>query len=822
LYIDAIFDKNREVVHVVERINGRRLYETYPIMWEAYYEDRSGEFTTIYNTKASKISARSKSKFNQALKALPRGTRLFEHDTNPVFDCLEKHYSNVEAPDLNIGFFDIETDFDPDRGFSPASDPFAMITAISIYISNLKKNITLVIPPPTLSYEEGKKIGDQFPDTYTMDSEEELLKTFLELIDDVDVLTGWNSEGYDIPYTINRIHQLLGRDYVRKMCLWDMLPNKREFEKYGKKQYTYDLVGRVHLDYLALYQKYTYHEMHSYKLNDIGEYEVNEQKISYEGSLDHLYKHDYYKFIEYNRQDVMLLVKIDDKLKFIEIANRVAHDNTVLLQTTMGAVAVTDQAIINESHRLGLVVPSRKPREVDEFEGMSTEEIAENIKNDYDAETAKSAVGAFVANPKKGLHDWIGATDINSLYPSVLRSLNMSPETVHGQLRLTYTNDLIRNRLKAQTGKRPSVTAAWEEVFLTLEVELIQKKDNITSLELVFEDGDVVRGTGAELYKLIYEQNRGKWALSANGTLFRQDREGIVPGLLARWYSERKQRQGHLRKFANVVDGSVEFDVTGHNIITWIDGDDRQPAKKESVYHFDFEELNRLKNNSTTEEISTFLHVWSLKVVDGFVMPTNMFLWKEAVEYWDKQQLVRKIGLNSLYGALLNKGSRFNDVRLGQSTTLTGRCITRHMACKTNEILDGEYDYKGRSIIYGDSVTGDSKIQTNKGEIAIEDLFNMIPAKARKEDGKEYALLAEDDDITTLGFNAYEDRITINKMNYVMRHKTSKQLYKITMEDSTSVTVTEDHSLMVDRAGFITEVKPTELEDDDYVITICE
>jgi DNA polymerase II len=108
------------------------------------------------------------------------------------------------------------------------------------------------------------------------------------------------------------------------------------------------------------------------------------------------------EFIEYNRQDCMLLEKLDKKLKFLDLANTLAHECTVLLQTTMGAVAVTEQAIINEAHKRGFIVPNRISRE----EGFSNQ-----------------AAGAYVAYPKKGIHEWIGSLDINSLYPSAIRAL---------------------------------------------------------------------------------------------------------------------------------------------------------------------------------------------------------------------------------------------------------------------------------------------------------------------------------------------------------------------------------------------------------------
>jgi DNA polymerase elongation subunit (family B) len=148
--------------------------------------------------------------------------------------------------------------------------------------------------------------------------------------------------------------------------------------------------------------------------------EVGESKTVYEGTLDQLYNNDFRKFIEYNRQDTALLNKLDKKLKFIDLANTIAHENTVLLQTTMGAVAVTEQAIVNEAHHRGMIVPSRPKR---------------------DEDANNQAAGAYVAYPKKGLHDWIGSMDINSLYPSVIRALNMGPETIVGQLRQDYTKE---------------------------------------------------------------------------------------------------------------------------------------------------------------------------------------------------------------------------------------------------------------------------------------------------------------------------------------------------------------------------------------------
>ena len=151
------------------------------------------------------------------------------------------------SPKLQTAFFDIEVDFDPDRGFSRPEDPFNPITAISVYLQWLEQLVTLVIPPKHMSFETAQEIASEFENTIVFHDEGEMLKTFLDLIDDADVLSGWNSEGFDIPYTINRITRVLSRDDTRRMCLWGQYPKKRMFERFGAEQETYDLVGRVHM-----------------------------------------------------------------------------------------------------------------------------------------------------------------------------------------------------------------------------------------------------------------------------------------------------------------------------------------------------------------------------------------------------------------------------------------------------------------------------------------------------------------------------------------------------------------------------------------------
>ena len=603
-YVDALWDRDKDIIKVVERNKkGEREFREFPARYVFYYGDGKGKQKSTFGDPVSRVVCKSWKDFLKEQK-INKHRGLYEADINPVYRLLEENYLGQDAPNLNVAFFDIEVDFDPERGYSSPEDPFTAITAITVHLQWLDSLITLALPPKTLTMEQAKEECKDFPNTYLFETEAEMLDTFLDLIKDADILSGWNSEGYDIPYTVNRVTRVLSKEDTRRFCLWDQYPKKRKFEKYGREQETYDLIGRQHLDSLELYRKYTYEERHTYRLDAIGEMEVGEKKTVYEGTLDQLYNNDFKTFIEYNRQDVALLDKLDQKLKFIDLANELAHANTVLLPTTMGAVAVTEQAIINEAHRRGYVVPNRVHREPG----------------------SAQAAGAYVAYPKKGLHDWIASMDLNSLYPSVIRALNMDPATVVGQLRQNHTESYLDEQ---QTLKKKSFAAAWEGKFGSLEYDYVMEQRKDIEIHIDWESGESDTLSAAEVYRLVFESNQ-PWMLSANGTIFTTEYEGIIPGLLKRWYAERKEMQG---KKTSAQDAGNKIETA----------------------------------------------------------------------FWDKRQLVKKINLNSLYGAILNPGCRFFDHRIGQSTTLTGRSIAKHMSAKVNEIITGEYDHVGKSIIYGDT-----------------------------------------------------------------------------------------------------------------------
>jgi DNA polymerase elongation subunit (family B) len=732
-YIDAINNRDKDTITVVERDErGVRRYQQYPINYTFYYPDPKGKYRSVYGDSLSKFTSRTRGEFQKEMK-LHSGKKLFESDINPVFRCLADNYLGKRAPKLHTCFFDIEVDFDPEKGFSPTNDPFNPVTAISVYLDWLDQLVTLCIPPRHMSAETAGEIAGQFENTFVFDNETDMFNTFFDLIEDADILTGWNSSGYDIPYMVNRVTRVMSKDDTRRFCLLNQLPVPRSYEKFDQVQETYDLVGRVHVDSLELYKKYQYESRHSYKLDFIGEMEVGENKTQYEGTLDQLYNKDWRKFLEYNRQDTMLVHKINAKLQFLELANQLAHENTVLFQTVMGSVAMIEMAVINEAHSRGLIVPNKIRKNDDEDESQ--------------------AAGAYVAQPKVGIHESIAAVDLNSLYPSTIRALNMAPETIIGQLRPTLTDQYIydkgqrlakeKRKNRGAEGDVEGETGAilWEGLFGSLEYTAVMNQERGTMITVDWERGGSDEASAAEIWKMIFDSNQ-PWMLSANGTIFTYETEGIIPGLLTKWYSERKALQKQLKAATD----------------------------------------------------------------------------KEEQEFLDKRQLVRKILLNSAYGALLNAHCRFYDKRIGQSTTLTGRQIVKHMSAHLNEAICGVYDHTGDSIIYNDtdSVVGTTLIRTNRGDFTIEELFNS--SQEFWQDGdKEYS---GDDQLMVMSYNSVIKQPYFGHIEYIYRHKVSKDLYEVEDSLGNTVTVTEDHSVMVERNGSLIELKPYQIESDDILISL--
>jgi DNA polymerase elongation subunit (family B) len=241
------------------------------------------------------------------------------------------------------------------------------------------------------------------------ESEIHLLKEFLAFWTNhiPDIITGWNSEFFDIPYICNRIKKLFGDDELKRLSPWGGVKD-REVYQMGRNHQIYEIQGIAALDYFDLYRKFTYSAQESYRLDHIAFVELGERK---EGNpfetFREWYTKDYQSFIEYNINDVELVDKLEDKMGLIELCLTMAYDAKVNYTDVLGSVRYWDIFIYNHLREKNIVIPpKRKSEKVEKFEG------------------------AYVKDPQVGMHNWVMSFDLNSLYPHLIMQYNISPETL--------------------------------------------------------------------------------------------------------------------------------------------------------------------------------------------------------------------------------------------------------------------------------------------------------------------------------------------------------------------------------------------------------
>jgi DNA polymerase elongation subunit (family B) len=354
-----------------------------------------------------------------------RGARNFiqEHgkiSNSPVYGMQQFAYAyiNEEYPErkfdvsqLNVFNFDIETV--SDDGFPNIRE--ANKEVLSIAIRQGDKSIVMATP-----HTNGDKYTpEEGVDFIECRNEIDLLYKFIDVwvALDPDIITGWNIEMFDIPYICNRIERKLSKEALKRLSPWGIVndrliptPQTRAAEESGGKvePNAKDIIGITILDYLGLYRKFTYSQQESYSLDNIGFVELNEKKLDYSEyeSLNELYKQNYQKFLDYNIKDVLLVERLDDKMKLIEQTCTIAYDAGVNLIDALTSVRMWDIIIHNFLMKKNIVVP---PKVVGDKENK--------------------VEGAYVKDPQVGMHNWVVSFDLNSLYPHLIMQYNISPET---------------------------------------------------------------------------------------------------------------------------------------------------------------------------------------------------------------------------------------------------------------------------------------------------------------------------------------------------------------------------------------------------------
>ncbi len=309
---------------------------------------------------------------------------------------------------INVGTIDIETDYD--TGFPHPNEASQSILAITFKSS--KSGLYRVWGYG--DFNESQALIK--PVRYVKCKDEvELLSQFLEFWSDPkntpDVITGWNTRFFDIPYIVNRMAKVLGIHEINKLSPWQLQLEHRKIVRRGSENDVYEIPGIQTLDYMELFQKfgYTYGPQESYALNHIAYVVLGEKKLSYEeeGSLKNLYKEDHQKYIDYNMKDVELVDRLEEKMGLITLALTIAYKGGVNYQDTFGVTAIWESIIYRKLNANKVVVP------------LSSEE-----------KPYRPFAGGYVKEPQVGRHEWIVSFDLNSLYPNLIVQYNMSPETL--------------------------------------------------------------------------------------------------------------------------------------------------------------------------------------------------------------------------------------------------------------------------------------------------------------------------------------------------------------------------------------------------------
>jgi DNA polymerase elongation subunit (family B) len=474
--------------------------------------------------------------------------------------------------------------------------------------------------------------------------EEDMLESFIDwwCRDYPDILTGWNVQFFDVEYLINRVRKLFGDKMARRLSPWKKL-TKRDAIVQHRKIVVQDIAGVAILDYLELYKKFSMGQQENYRLDTIASVELGERKLSYAeySTLGKLYTDNFDLYVKYNLQDVRLVQKLDARKKYLALVMDLAYTAKVNYVDCMKQVRLWDAMIYNELLKDGIVIPPRKDRTKSEK---------------YE--------GAYVKDVQTGNHAWVVSFDVNSLYPSLMRQWNISPDKLMPIEALqAKLEDVKRARPDVETWALPDkaqpelmhlpiaslskAQACWLYTALVQTIDVMQAIDVDTCLKR--EDWLKDAMAAARFLGLV---------VSPNKQTFKIDSQGFLPRILSRLYDERVKAKNKQIEYEKQLEALPPTDP----------------------------DIKRLK-----DEIDRY------KII----------------------QTVRKVGLNSAYGALGAAAFRYFDVRQAEAVTLSGKVVIQKVEHNVNNWLNTALGTTGVDYIIGSD--------TDSIYVRLEQLVAKVP-----------------------------------------------------------------------------------------------
>ena len=482
MYQNIYIDKKTETVHLWDDQKG---YVTFPLPRYAYRKKSGGRYRSVYGDELEKVT-----NFNR------NDPSIFEGDVPPETRVLIDAYEDSDEPSKGhrVVFFDIEVS--SEGGFPVIEEGDKELTAIALYDGATSKYTAFILD------KEGKLQDSETSDTIiqSFDNEESLISHFMNKWEEIQptIITGWNIDGFDVPYLYNRIKRVMGANFAKRLS-----PIQEcYYNKFSKRMV---VAGISCMDYIELYKKFSGKNEPSYTLGAIGKKVVNIDKITYTGSLNDLYRDDIQKYIEYNLNDVKIVVALDKKLQFIDLARRICHTGHVGYEQFGTSSRYLEGAILMYLRRQGRVAPNKPLEGREEYE-QRMEDGEEGFE------------GAYVKPPVPGRYDWVFDLDLTSMYPNIIISLNISPETKIAKVENWNAEDFVRGKLT--------------EVILGG-----QKYSAQDFSEMLIQNNLSVASNGA-----VYKLPKG------------EGQEGTIPSILIKWFNERKEMRKLAKKHADAKE----------------------------------------------------------------------------------------------------------------------------------------------------------------------------------------------------------------------------------------------------------------------------
>ena len=520
MYQNIFVSKKDNIIHLWDDKKG---YVTVPYRPYAYRKREGGMYRSIYGDELEKV-----------YKFSPKDPSLFESDVPAETRILIDAYEDSDEPSEGHRVVYLDIEVSTEGGFPNVEEADKEITAIAIYDSCTSKYTAFIL-------DKEHKLQDFVKENVEVRSftdEDSLLMHFLTKWEEIQptISTGWNSDNFDMPYLFRRMKNIVGPNNAKRLS-----PIQVAYINDWNKKVI--VAGVTHLDYMTLYKKLNIKQEASYALGAIGKKIVGMEKIAYKGSLDDLYKADINKYIEYNLNDVQIIVSLEKKLQFIELARAICHKGHVPYEWYEMSSRFIEGAILMYLRRKGQVAKNKSLDGRDEYETQMED-------NEQGFE------GAYVKAPTPGRYDWVFDLDLTSMYPNIIISLNLSPETKVAVInKIEYDNSYVEDRTKeiredyenlGDSAQKKTPFAQYLEQRLYAFNARLFAQDKIGKYHV----GSTVY-TNDEFKQLVTQSNL---SVASNGVMCKKDKTGVIPEILVKWFDERKDLRKLAKKHADLKE----------------------------------------------------------------------------------------------------------------------------------------------------------------------------------------------------------------------------------------------------------------------------